>query len=511
MVIPCRAEWKLYFQPRQRLVSATASNEKQIFIGTPEGVFVKNIGEESFIDFNSGMIPKDENGFIYVNWIFLEKEKIFIATNTGVYYSKINKPKWDVFFEGNKTESRKISSVNVINSKVYVSSDDGLWICDENKNCRRDNQGLSSNIENGNYENNYVLKIKDVLFSLTNTGVYKKKYKDEKWKKIEGINFLPNGNADCNHLFLNEGKELWLAAKTGAYLFDGKRFVQKSYGLKSNQDGLKEVFFFSDYKDLLCSGTAQGVYCFDGSVWNDFSEGLRSREGLKDVFSLLESSDGFYAATREGLFKYIEKNSLPEKVVLKGKVESGFANLEDMEPTLVEVQEQALRFASLPTEKEYKKYRLQARLRNLLPRVDLSLSRDVDNSTFFQNDRGLSTDSGFENEFDAGEIARTQDDDRSFGGLSVTWNASELIYDDEIVDILSQARLTANIKENLLDDVTRIYFQRRRLQLGGLLSPPKDISSRLESKIQISELTGQLDSRTGGWFSKEIEKRKKKI
>ena len=200
-----------------------------------------------------------------------------------------------------------------------------------------------------------------------------------------------------------------------------------------------------------------------------------------------------------------EQNS---KLILKGKIETDFANLEELEPSVIEVQKQALKFASLPTTNDYKRYRLQARLRNIVPRIGVDLNTTGTDTNYYQFDKGISTDISLNNDFNAGRTNRYQYDGRSFKQLSVLWNTNQFIYDDEIREILNQARLTANIKENLLDDVTRIYYQRRKAQLETLLTPPPNIQNKLSKEIEIAELTGQLDSRTGGWFSKELERRK---
>ena len=162
----------------------------------------------------------------------------------------------------------------------------------------------------------------------------------------------------------------------------------------------------------------------------------------------------------------------------------------------------------MPTNKDYKRYRLQTRTRNLIPRVAVDLNNTGTNTNYLELGRGINTDVLLNNKFDADKTTRYQSDGRSFKQLSFLWNTNDFIYDNEMKEVLNQARLTANIKENLLDDVTRIYFQRRKLQLEGILSPPTDLKEKLEKNLQISELSGQLDSRTGGWFTREIEKRK---
>jgi hypothetical protein len=54
------------------------------------------------------------------------------------------------------------------------------------------------------------------------------------------------------------------------------------------------------------------------------------------------------------------------------------------------------------------------------------------------------------------------------------------------------------------------YFERRKLQLKELLSPPEDIEEMAELKLRIAELTASIDALTGGCLSAELQKKAKK-
>ena len=97
-------------------------------------------------------------------------------------------------------------------------------------------------------------------------------------------------------------------------------------------------------------------------------------EGIKAAYWLKEHNGKLYSATNEGLFAVTLEEKLKEpenKITLKGRIETDYENLDKAEPDVTEVQSQALKFASLPTSDDYKRYRLQARFRNLVPRVAL--------------------------------------------------------------------------------------------------------------------------------------------
>lgn len=549
----CNNTWQLLYQPRQRIVKSIGVFKDKMFIGTGNGVLVSKDNGKTWDDFGSSQLLKDSSGNTFINWVYIDKEigKIYIATSFGAYYSDINKPAWHKLFESTKTGSSQlnpiteedsdllnegvdlseiesnendnspngqINSIETNKEKVYLSTNDGLWICtnDLENNCERLNQGLEPDNDSGNFQVNYVLKYNDDLLLAASNGVYIFDNKNLLWEKTtNGIEKLPGGKINARFLFVDKEQNLWLACGSGIYKStnDRKSWEKKSYGIKTNADGFQGAFYFFEDKNNLYLASESGVYLLNKNeeTWQDITGGIRTKESTKNVYFLAKLQENIYAATDEGLFVLegeVAESEVAQPHLLKGKIEAGFASLGDLEPSVVEVQKQALKFASLPTSNDYKRYRLQARLRNLVPVVDFDANTTGTNSNYHQFENGISANTSLTNDYNAGKTKRFQHDGRSYKQVSVQWNTNQFVYDDEIWRILNQARLTANIKENLLDDVTRIYYQRRRLQLNNLLIPPEDSETKLTKELEIAELTGQLDSRTGGWFSREIEKRK---
>lgn len=518
-------EWQLAFQPRQRVVKTIGVFDDKLFIGTGNGVFVSNDTGKTWEDFGSSQLLKDNSGNSRVNWIFTDAttEKIYLATSFGTYFSDIYKPDWQKLFESKKIESNEINSLTVDSKNAYLATNDGFWICSLNTldKCERLNQGLEPDSVSGNYEISYVLKNNDDLFLAASNGIYSFNKEDSNWQKISNsIQFVPNGRINARHLVFDSKENLWAACGTGVYLTKDKglSWIKISNGLQPNNEGFLETYYLLELNNVLYVTAASGVYYLDDNNWTSVSGGIRTKDNNKNVYWLADFKDNLYSATDEGLF-VLEKNDkqygkdapsgrLNGELVLKGKIEKDFGNLDELEPSVIEIQKQALKFASLPTTDDYKRYRVQARLRNFIPRLGFDINTTGTNTDYYEFDKGIATDISLNNKFDSGRTTRYERDGRSFKQLSVLWNTNQFIYDDEIREILNQARLTANIKENLLDDVTRIFYQRRRLQLESLLYPEIEIGKKLNKELEINELTGQLDSRTGGWFSREVEKRK---
>ncbi len=565
--------WQLLYQPRQRVVRTIGIYKKQIFIGTGNGVLISKDEGKTWEDFGTDKLLKDSTGLSSVNWIYIDEKngKIYIATNFGAFVSTLNKPDWQKVFESTKSGSKNITSlsedndfediegidtteteseddylvsgqvnsITVNDGHIYISSNDGFWICDDGSanKCKRLNEGLDPNNISGNFEVSSSFKVNDDLYLTTSTGVYIFNNESLSWKRIsDGIQKLPDGIINARYLYSDDEGKLWIACGSGIYESsdNGKLWINKSDGIGKNAEGFQGAFYFFKINNVLYATTESGIYSYDteNNLWKDLTGGIRTKENTKNVYWLTEFNGKLYAATDEGVFVF--NNSLQESEInkshiesgvnepriaskvneprlLKGKIEADYGNLNELEPSVIEVQQQALRFSSLPTTSDYKRYRLQARLRNLIPRVGADLNSTGTTTNYLQSDKGISTDVSLNNDFNAGKTLRLQRDGKAFKQLSVQWNTDQFFYDDEIRFILNQARLTANIKENLLDDVTRIYFQRRRLQLESLVSPSKDPINKLSNELQVAELTGQLDSRTGGWFTKEVERRKRQV
>lgn len=519
--------WELLYQPRQRMVKSIAVLHDTIFIGTGNGVFVSSDKGKTWKDFGSNQLEKDSNGNSLIKWITFDKrnKNIFIATSFGAYSSDIEKADWQKIFEGTKIESNEVSSLTINKDKVYLATKDGLWVCDSGFNCKRVTNGIEADPISGNVEVNYILGNGDRFLIGASTGVYLYDVDLITGRKISNeIQTLPDGRINVNHLYVDSKEDLYLACGTGVYLCrkclekNNFKWERISDGIRHNNEGFQEAFYFYELSDALYLGSASGVYFFNqmDNFWQEVGSGIRSRDGNKNVYFLESLDNDLYAATDEGLFLAStstvgEQTDINEKIVLKGKIEKDFTNLEEIEPSIIEVQKQALKFSSLPKNEDFKRYRLQARLRNLLPSVSFDINSTGTNSNFYGFENGILADKSLSNKFNASKTQNFQKDGKSFKQLSVLWKTNEFLYDDEIREILNQARLTANIKENILDDVTRIYFQRRKLQLDLLLEPPIQLSQKLTKQLEVDELTGQLDSRTGGWFSKELEKRKGKM
>ena len=57
------------------------------------------------------------------------------------------------------------------------------------------------------------------------------------------------------------------------------------------------------------------------------------------------------------------------------------------------------------------------------------------------------------------------------------------------------------LRNDILDEITRTYYERIRVKLEINELPIEDKKKRVDKQIKLSQLTASLDALTGGYFS----------
>jgi hypothetical protein len=235
------------------------------------------------------------------------------------------------------------------------------------------------------------------------------------------------------------------------------------------------------------AATGRGVGRYDpgGGRWDMLSAGWTASA----VNELIATETHLWAATDQGLYRY----ALPPDPFAGGEPPTPQELLANFvhEPTITQVRDAAIRYAEVHPDK-IARWRRQAALKALLPSVDLGFDRDRSDD--------LSIDEG---SFPNFQLIETRDRDASFDA-SVTWDLGELIWNDDQTSIDVRSKLMVQLRDDIVDQVTRTYFERRWLQVLLLTDAPDDRQKLLEKELRIQELTALLDGWTGGYFSKQM-------
>ncbi len=88
--------------------------------------------------------------------------------------------------------------------------------------------------------------------------------------------------------------------------------------------------------------------------------------------------------------------------------------------------------------------------------------------------------------------------------VRLVWELDKLIMSSERIRVINEAQDIVKLRDKVLAEVTRLYFERRRLQVERLLAPKADMLARVKDELRLMELTANLDALTGGAFSSAL-------
>ena len=87
--------------------------------------------------------------------------------------------------------------------------------------------------------------------------------------------------------------------------------------------------------------------------------------------------------------------------------------------------------------------------------------------------------------------------------VSLSWDLGDLVWSTDQTTIDSRSKLMVELREDVLDQVTRLYFERRRLQ-AELAADALEPAAEFDKQLRVDELTALLDAFTGGKFSSKL-------
>lgn len=174
----------------------------------------------------------------------------------------------------------------------------------------------------------------------------------------------------------------------------------------------------------------------------------------------------------------------------------------DHEPTALQVQSWASDYARLAPE-QVDRWLSASKSFALLPeltvegRLDGSWGQDF---VYYPTDGTIDTpdDSVFAVLDDAGK-----DGDQKLL-VRMKWQLDKLVMSSERIRVISEAQDIVKLRDKVLTEVTRLYFERRRVQVEMLLQPKSDLMGQVKDQLRLMELTANLDALTGGAYSRAL-------
>jgi hypothetical protein len=142
------------------------------------------------------------------------------------------------------------------------------------------------------------------------------------------------------------------------------------------------------------------------------------------------------------------------------------------------------------------------RRRGWLPSVSLHAG--------YQRDRDQGAD--LDESFTSGELRELHDRDWARGrevdvGVIATWELADLAYHPESIDVAKEARERIELRDDVLDELNQLYFERRRVLLELAQEPDADSPVAARLRLRAAELAAGIDGWTGGWFTRRLRER----
>jgi competence ComEA-like helix-hairpin-helix protein len=162
------------------------------------------------------------------------------------------------------------------------------------------------------------------------------------------------------------------------------------------------------------------------------------------------------------------------------------------EPTIREIQQAAVDYARAHPDR-IDSWRARAANRAFAPQFETRVTKDWD-----KTNRKLSV---------PGDPVQNADYTYDNWQLMVrgVWDLDRAVFDPEETSVAREGIRLQRYRDDVLNEVTRRYFERRRLQLELDLAPPTEMADRVRKELRMQELTADIDALTGGYFSQKLK------
>jgi hypothetical protein len=247
--------------------------------------------------------------------------------------------------------------------------------------------------------------------------------------------------------------------------------------------------------------SARRLAAAEGRLWLATDRGLLHAEtlegpwqrasapaGTADVRSLASGGSALYAAAGDAVLVSWSAREAPSL--------AGVPRTPEGDPPIEHVHRAALHYLDLTTARSAE-LRDGVSRRGWLPIVAL---RGVSARA-----RDDSVDS--DESFVSGEthllVDRQRDHARDFeASVTFSWDLGEILYHPEAVDVSREAREIIKLRDDVLDEVTQLYFERRRVLAELFGRPDLPAPERLGLQLRAAELAAGIDAWSGGWFTR---------
>ena len=428
-----------------------------------------------------------------------DKNSIYAATASGLFFSSSSGKNWKRIFKGKNSLENDCTALAVLPYGISLGTKAGLFITKD--------KGRSWHKTEGRIGNSQILSIAwnpkepNIIYLTCAEGAFKTTNNGESWERVfvSGTQEIEteeeessddfdeiSGSPGLRYISIdpNNSNNVYLASSKGVYRSTdkGKAWGKlSSYGLLSR-----------DTKTLLILNTGEifvttksGIFEYVDGRWQEKSLRLMAKE---TNFLAMDKKSNLYAACDSGLFKaslkYAQGHNGYNNQIIEYK----------NEPKIKDVQDAAIKYAEVQPEKIIE-WRHRAGKKAFLPELSVSLDRNSGDLWHWE------TGSTTKNDDDCLRRGRDSLD----WGIDLKWDLSEIIWNEDQTAIDVRSRLMVQLRGDILDEVTKLYYERLRVKMDIDNLSIEDKKKRTEKELRIEELTASIDALTGGYFSKNIK------
>ena len=343
------------------------------------------------------------------------------------------------------------------------------------------------------------------IFVICDNEVYKSGRDFENYSKVFGSDslksFQSSDEEDPDEAADGELEVVFLLNHIAAK--DGILYLATNRGLFGSEDGGASWFPFSsvgllnrwinyvavsDENGRIYAATKGGIFKYkkETQSWDEMYAGMDSRD-VRQV--MIGKRGSLWALCKRRVYAMGQENlpAMDEKSLNADRILGNFKN----EPTINETMAMAIDYAEVYPEK-IKQWRRQVKFRGLFPKVNFGIDHSWSDTYNFYT-------SSSKRYWLYGPQDRNEGWD-----LNLSWDLSDLVWSHYQTTIDIRSKLMVQLRDDIVDEVNRAYFERRRLQVMLLTDPPRALPEILKKRLRIQELTATLDGLTGSRFSKAL-------